>query len=178
MCKQLVAGASAPAVELVAAQRSAQAPQSDGVGSTDRGQHDVDRGLGVDRVRLPHRHVEGHLQQGEQGTHRHLVPDGDLGGWHRHGHAGGHQNPAQGAGASLPPDDHGHVGPRHTGEQVRLSQLCRDQRGLLRGRAQEVHIGASALPDVCELAVGCAADRADAPGHAVGDRAQCLGLPV
>ena len=65
-----------------------------------------------------------------------------------------------------------------TVQQVRRSQLCGDQRSLVRGRPQETDIRAPALPDVLELAVGSSADRADAPGHPVGHRTQRLRLPV
>jgi len=178
LSEQFVAGPSTAAVELVATQRSPQSPQSNGIGPTDRREQGVDRSLGVDRVRLPHRHVEDHIEQCEQGTDRHLVADGNLGGWNRHRHPGSHENAAQRAGTSLPPDDHGHVGPRHTVQQVRLSQLGSYQRSLLRRRAQQPHIHASALGDLLELAVGSSAECADTSGDAVGHVTQCLGLPV
>ena len=84
------------------------------------------------------------VQQPQERRHRRLRDQRHLLAGHRGGHAGHGERPAQRRQVPLGgADHHRHLPPRHPVEQVRGPQPVRHVRGLLAGRAQHVHLGAT-----------------------------------
>ena len=135
--EQHVARPPTPVVELDPAKRSAQPPQTDGVGAADRRAQHVDDDLGIERLGS-RTDIERAPQECQEGPDRDLGAHRQVGTGRVDGHPGTPQDPPKRGGARATAHDDGHRRPRRAAEQVGLAQQCADERGLLCDGPQQV----------------------------------------